>query len=74
MRWWMTKMRPLAGGAITLGILQAVQNVDFNYIWYQFLTQLLSTLFGAIVMLLTGGNLSEILGSDTGSFFGSFFV
>ncbi len=69
MQRWMTKMRPLAYGGVTLGVLQGFQTVDFNQIWFQFLYAILN----AIVSLLLGGDASSLSSSDYGSPFGSFF-
>lgn len=41
----------LASGAVTLGLLQAIADLNFNQIWFSFLTTLLSLL----VSVLLGG-------------------
>lgn len=61
MRWLTARLRLLACGAVVLGILQALQSVDLNLIWAQFLTQFWSTLLGLIVALLVGGDPSQFL-------------
>lgn len=56
---WMRSMErrlgPLFAGGVSLGVLQALENVDFNSIWFQFITLLLST----FVSLLFGGDASQ---------------
>ena len=74
MQWWMRKLRPLACGGVTLGVLQAIQGIDFNSIWYSFLYQLLSTLVGVFVTLFTGGEVSDVVGAELSSPFASFFL
>ena len=61
MQWLMPRLRLLACGAVTLGILQAIQSVNLNQIWAQFLAEFWSTLLGLIVALLVGGDPSEFL-------------
>jgi uncharacterized integral membrane protein len=46
----------LSTGSISLGILQALGGINFNQLWYNFLTTLLS----ALVALLFGGDLSQL--------------
>ena len=70
MEWKMNRLHSLASGVVTLGILQAVQNVDFNQIWFLFL----QTILNVVVALLLGGDLSTVFESGSGSTFGSFFV
>lgn len=59
MQRWIVKLRPLACGAITLGWLQAVQDIDFNQIWFEFLVTWLS----ALLSFLLGGDASSVLAS-----------
>lgn len=47
---------PVMYGGVTLGILQAVSDVNFNNIWFNFLTTLLSLL----VALLLGGDVNAL--------------
>lgn len=70
MKWKMNRLHPLASGVVTLGILQAVQNVDFNQIWFLFL----QTILNVVVALLLGGDLSTVFDGGFSSPFGSFFV
>ncbi len=70
MQRWMNKIRPLACGGVTLGILQAVPAIDFNQIWVQFL----ATWINVLVSLLFGGDLSNLTGGGSFSPFGSFFA
>ncbi len=70
MQRWMTKLRPLACGGITLGVLQGLEAVDFNQVWFQFLY----TILNALITLLLGGEMSSLTDSGTGSLFGSFFL
>jgi hypothetical protein len=67
---WMKKLYPLACGGVTLGILQGLQAVDFNQIWYQ----LLYTILNALVTLLLGGEAGSLTEVGAGSLFGSFFL
>lgn len=67
---WFTKARPLIGGGVMLGVLQAVQHIDFNEIWFQFLLMWLS----ALAALLLGGDPTEALTSGSGSLFGGFML
>jgi hypothetical protein len=57
MRRWIVKLRPLAGGAITLGWLQAIQDIDFNQIWFEFLVTWLS----ALLSFLLGGDVNSVV-------------
>ena len=74
MRKWMAGLRPLACGGVTLGVLQAVQGIDLNQIWFQFLAELWSWVIGVILMLVFGGDVSSLFDIQTGSQLGSFFV
>ena len=74
MQWWMRKLGPLACGGVTLGVLQAIQSIDFNNIWYSFLYQLLSTLVGVFVTLFTGGEVGDVVATELSSPFASFFL
>ena len=68
MQRWMIKLRPLACGTITLGWLQAVQDISFNQLWFEFLITWLS----GLLSFLLGGDASSAPGST--SPFGSFFL
>ena len=70
MQRWMTKVRLLACGGVTLGILQAIEGIDLNQIWFNLLYVILNTL----VSLLLGGDLSTTTDSGVGSLFESFFL
>jgi hypothetical protein len=70
MQRWMMKVRLLACGGVTLGILQAIDAIDFNQIWFNFLYVILN----ALVTLLLGGDLGTITDTGTSSPFGSFFL
>jgi hypothetical protein len=70
MQRWMTKVRLLACGGVTLGILQAIEAIDFNQIWFNLLYVILNTL----VSLLLGGDLSTTTDTGMSSPFGSFFL
>jgi len=68
------KLRPLACGGVTLGVLQAFQGVDFNQIWFQFMAQLWSLFMGAIVTVFFGGDPSSLTNLASGSQYGSYFL
>jgi len=54
---WMYRMHLLASGAVTLGVLQAIRDIDFNQIWFQLLT----TLLNLIITLVLGGSPTSLL-------------
>jgi uncharacterized integral membrane protein len=61
----------LSTGSISLGILQALGGINFNQLWYNFLTTLLT----ALVTLLFGGDLSQLLsGLNLYGDFSSLFI
>jgi len=70
MQWWMSKLRPLTCGGVTVGLIQAVGQIDFNQIWFQFWL----TILNAFIALLFGQDPSEYSGGGTSSLFGSFFL
>lgn len=70
MQSWIIRMRPLVCGGVTLGLFQAMQDINFNQIWFQFLLSWLS----ALITVLLGGDASTAFGDTTGSGFGSFFL
>ena len=70
MQRWTKKLYPLACGGVTLGVLQGLEAVNFNQIWFEFL----DTIINALVSLLLGGEASSLTDSGTGSLFGSFFL
>ncbi len=53
----------VAAGGVTFGILQAVSDVNFNSLWFEFLTTLLSV----IVAFLFGGDASQLGGGSFGA-------
>ena len=69
MRRWMIKLRPLAAGGVTLGVLQGLQAIDFNRVWFEFLI----TWLAVLVNFLFGGDPSTISDIGSTSPFGSFF-
>ena len=69
MQRWMVKLRPLACGGVTLGVLQALEAINLNQIWYNVLYVILNTL----VSLLLGGDLTSTA-EGSGSLFESFFL
>jgi hypothetical protein len=70
MQGWMKKLHPLACGGVTLGVLQGLEAVNFNDIWFQFLY----TILNALVTLLLGGEAGSLADLGSGSPFGSFFL
>lgn len=50
------RLAPLISGGISLGVLQAIEGIDFNAIWFQFITLVLST----FVSLFFGGDVSQL--------------
>jgi hypothetical protein len=58
------RLAPVAYGGVTLGILQGVSDVDYNGIWFEFLT----TLFSLLVTLFFGGDLASVIGAGGGDF------
>jgi len=66
MQRWMSRLQLLACGGITLGVLQAIQNIDLNQIWfllwYMIVTAFVSALFGGDASLLTGTPGSSLFG------------
>lgn len=70
MRRWMIKLRPLAAGGVTLGVLQGVQAIDFNRVWFEFVL----TWLAVLVNLLFGGDLSTVSSTGGTSPFSSFFT
>jgi len=65
----MMKLRPLACGGVSLGFPSALQDVNFNQIWYS----LLATLLNAFVSLLFGTEVDTTAGTTT-SIFESLFA
>lgn len=68
MQRWIKRLRPLACGGIALGIFQAIQNIDFNQLWYEFLSLFLALL----VQVFLGGGLEGVSGAEGVSLFDSF--
>jgi hypothetical protein len=68
MQRWIKRLRPLACGGIALGIFQAIQSIDFNQLWYEFLSLFLALL----VQVLLGGGLEGVSGTEGISLFDSF--
>jgi hypothetical protein len=66
-KWWVRRVHLLASGAVTLGLLQGIEGVSLNQIWFQFLATWLS----AIISILFGGDLSQFNNGNGGG--GSFF-
>lgn len=60
---WHKQMYLLAHGGVTLALIDGIANVNFNSLWFQFL----STIFNLIALLLTGGNPST---AGSNNFFG----
>jgi hypothetical protein len=69
MQKWMIKLRPLACGGVTLGLLQAFQGIDLNQLWFNFWYFILN----AVISLVLGGNVSSLANLTPSSQFGSFF-
>ncbi len=65
MRRWQKQLYLLAQGGVTFALIDAFANVDFNTIWFQFLT----TIFSILATLFAGGDLSSLSGG-TGNIFG----
>lgn len=72
MHWWLKKLRPLACGAVTLGLLQAVQNVNYNQLWFQLIISLLTGFLGAVLKLF-GVDIATSSTSSSSSALSSFF-
>jgi hypothetical protein len=70
MQRWMGRLRLAAYGGLTLGVLQAIQDIDFNQLWLLFW----STVLNWLVVFLTGADPDLLLQGGAGSPFGSFFV
>lgn len=70
MQRWMSRFRILACGGVTLGVLQAIQNIDFNQIWFLFWF----TIVNAFVSVLLGGDSSSLAAGGAGLPFGGFFL
>ena len=70
MQRWMIRLRPLACGGVTLGVLQAIQGIDLNRMWFEFLL----TWLNALISLLLGGDASALGSGGSTSPFGSFFL
>jgi hypothetical protein len=66
----MRKLHPLACGGVTLGVLQGLQAVDFNQIWFQMLYMILNV----FVTLLLGGDTTTMTDTGTGSLLDSLFL
>jgi hypothetical protein len=66
----MKKLHPLACGGVTLGVLQGLEAVDFNQIWFQ----LLYTMLNALITLLLGGDISALTDTGSGSLLDSLFL
>jgi len=66
----MRKLHPLACGGVTLGVLQGLEAVDFNQIWFQLLYMILNV----FVTALLGGDPSTMTDTGTGSLLQSLFL
>jgi hypothetical protein len=55
---WMYRLHLLASGAMTFGVLQAIRDIDFNQVWFQFLT----TVLNVFIAVLLGGS-AELTGA-----------
>ena len=64
------KLYPLACGGVTLGVLQSLDAINFNSIWYQ----IVYTFINALVALLLGGSEATENASGLGSLFSSLFA
>jgi hypothetical protein len=73
MHWWLKKLHPLACGAVTFGLLQAVQNVNYNQLWFQLVISLLTGFLGAVLKLF-GVELPTGSTSGSSSAFSSLFA
>lgn len=51
----LVRLRPLCYGGVTLGLLQAIPQIDFNGILFQFL----NTLISLLVAILVGGDAGD---------------
>ncbi len=67
-RYWYV-IHGLSTGGISLGILQAMGDIDYNGLWSNFLTTLLTTLVQLFVTVLFGVDPAEML-EFTGQFGG----
>lgn len=58
MKRWKTQLVLIANGGVTLGLVTAIGNVNFNQIWFQLITGLLAI----FVTILLGGDVTSLQG------------
>lgn len=64
------KAYPLACGGVTLGVLQSLDAINFNNIWFQ----IVYTFFNTLIALLLGGSSTNEGTNIWSSLFGNLFA